>query len=115
MKIIDNLFSLSLASALILMLVIFNVYAADKSICNSGANVVLHQNGSLKSCQLKDNYNENNITCKNGGLISFYSNGKLESCMLNAEVTISKSVCKADALIVFFIDGNLKSCMKQEN
>ena len=113
MKIIDNLFFLSLA--LILILVIFNVDAADQSICNSGADVILHHNGSVKSCQLKDNYDANNITCKNGGSICFYSNGKLESCVLNAEVTIADSKCKADGLISFFIDGKLKSCMKQDN
>ena len=49
MKIVDNLFSLSLALALILILAVFNVYAADQSVCNSGANVVLHDNGLVKS------------------------------------------------------------------
>jgi antitoxin component YwqK of YwqJK toxin-antitoxin module len=97
------------------VLVSFNVYAAKQSICNPNTNVVLHDDGSLKSCQLKDNYDVNNSTCKNGGPISFYSNGELESCVLYKAVTISNSNCKADALIYFFIDGNLKSCMKQEN
>jgi len=83
MKITDDLFSLGLALTLtlIFMFVIFNVYAADKSICNSGADVVLYHDGSLKSCQLKDDYDVNNIACKNGGPIRFYSNGKLKSCM----------------------------------
>jgi antitoxin component YwqK of YwqJK toxin-antitoxin module len=107
MKIIDNLFSLSLALALILLLVIFNVYAADQSICNPG--------GLLKSCQLKDDYDANNIRCKNGGSVSFYSNGKLESCILSAEATIAESKCRADGLISFYIDGKLKSCLKQDN
>ena len=115
MKIIDNLFSRSLALPLILILFVFNVYAADQSICNSGTNVVLHNNGSLKTCQLKDDYDANNIRCKNGGSVSFYSNGKLESCVLSAEVTIAESKCKADGLIYFYIDGKLKSCMKQDN
>jgi antitoxin component YwqK of YwqJK toxin-antitoxin module len=113
MKIIKILSFQSLV--LTFLLVGFNVFAADQSICNTGANVVLHNNGSLKVCQLKDNYDVNNITCKNGGTASFYSNGKLESCVLYAGVTISKSECKADALISFYIDGKLKSCMKQDN
>ncbi|MGA2780860.1 MAG: hypothetical protein ABSF13_02945 [Smithella sp.] len=113
MKIIKNLFFQSLLLASVL--VSFNVYAANQSICNPGANVVLHNNGSLKACQLKDNYDANNITCKNGGTVSFYKNGKLESCVLYAEVTISKSKCKPDALISFYIDGKLKSCVKQDN
>jgi hypothetical protein len=100
-----------LASALVSL----NVYAADQSFCNSGANVVLYDNGSLKACQLKDDYDANNIRCKNGGSVSFYSNGKLDSCVLSAEVTIAKSKCKADGLISFYIDGKLKSCMKQDN
>src|SRR5271157_3153267 len=113
MKIIKTLFFLSLA--LTSAFVSFNVYAADQSICNSGANVVLHNNGSLKACQLKDDYDANNIRCKNGGSVSFYSNGKLESCVLSAEATIDKNKCKADGLISFFIDGKLKSCMKQDD
>jgi len=110
MKIIKFLFFQSLV--LTFLLAGFNVFAADQSICNSDANVVLYHNGSLKSCQLKDNYDANKITCKNGGSISFYGNGKLESCVLYAEVTISKSRCKADALISFYLDGKLNSCMK---
>jgi hypothetical protein len=54
MKIVKTLFFQSLA--LTLVLASFNVYAADQSICNSGANVVLHNNGSLKACQLKNDY-----------------------------------------------------------
>ncbi len=115
MKIIKNLFFLSLALTLVLVVAIFNIHAADQSICNSGANVFFHNNGSLKSCQLQDDYDANNIRCKNGGSVSFYSNGKLESCVLSAEVNIAKSKCKADALISFYIDGKLKSCMKQDN
>ena len=113
MKIIKTLFFLSLllASALVSL----NVYAADQSICNSGTNVVLYDNGSLKACQLKDDYDANNIRCKNGGSVSFYSNGELESCALSAEVTIAKSKCKADGLISFYIDGKLKSCVKPDN
>ena len=110
MKIIKNLFFQSLL--LTSVLISFNVNAADQSICNPGANVVLHDNGLLKSCQLKDNYDVNNITCKNDSIISFYSNGELESCILYTDVTISNSNCKANALIYFFVDGNLKSCMK---
>jgi len=113
MKIIKTLFFLSLA--LTSALVSFNVYAADQSICNSGANIVLHDNGLLKSCQLKDDYDANNIRCKNGGSLSFYSNGKLESCVLSAEATIAENKCKADGLISFYIDGKLKSCLKQDN
>ena len=115
MKMVGKLFFLSLALMFILILVIANVYAADKSICHSGAAVVLHHNGSLKSCQLKDDYDANNIRCKNGGSISFYTNGKLESCVLYDSVTVGKNNCKADALISFYIDGKLKSCMKQGN
>ena len=113
MKIIKILFFQCLA--LISILAGFNVYAADQSICNPGANVVLHNNGLLKSCQLKDDYDANNIRCKNGGSVSFYSNGKLESCILSAEATIAESKCRADGLISFYIDGKLKSCMKQDN
>lgn len=112
MKIMKNLFFLSLALPLVFAGV--NAYAVDQSICHSGANVVLHNNGSLKSCQLKSNYDENNIQCKSDGQVSFYDNGKLESCVLSASVTIGKNKCKEDGLISFYIDGKLKSCMNQD-
>jgi len=117
MKIIKTLFvhSLILASVLASISVGLNIYAADQSICNSGANVFLHQNGSLKSCQLKDDYDANDIRCKNGATISFYSNGKLESCVLFESVTIGNNTCKADAQISFQSDGTLKSCMKKDD
>jgi antitoxin component YwqK of YwqJK toxin-antitoxin module len=116
-KIIKTLFvqSLILASVLASILVGLNIYAADQSICNPGATVVLQDNGSLKSCKLKDNYDANNIRCKNGGSISFYLNGNLESCVLYADITIADSKCRADGLISFYSDGKLKSCMKQDN
>ena len=101
--------------SLALVLLSFNVYAFDQSICHSGANVVLHNNGSLKSCQLKDDYVANNIRCKKDGPVSFYDNGNLESCMLSTEATIAENKCKQDGLISFYIDGKLKSCMKQDN
>ena len=87
MKIIKTLFSQSLAFTLVLAC--FNVYAADQSICNSGSKVVLHNNGSLKACQLKNDYDANSIRCKNDGPVSFYYNGNLESCVLSREATIA--------------------------
>jgi len=54
-----------------------NVYAVDPSICSSGENVALHHNGSLKSCELKDDYEVNNIQCGNRSRVSFYDNALL--------------------------------------
>jgi hypothetical protein len=113
MKIMKTLFCQGLVLTSVLLSL--NVYAADQSICQSGANVLLYDSGSLKACQLKDNYDTNSIQCKNGGSISFYGNGNLESCVLSAEVTLGKNKCKSDGLISFYIDGNLKSCMKPNN
>jgi hypothetical protein len=112
MKIIKTLFFQSLA--LTLVLASFNVYAADQSICNPGSNVVLHNNGSLKACKLKNDCDANNIRCKNDGPVSFYNNGKLESCVLSTEATIGENKCKQDGLIFFYIDGKLKSCEKRD-
>jgi len=112
MKIITTLLFQSLA--LTLVLASFNVYAADQSICHSGANVALHNNGSLRACQLKNDYEANTIRCKNNSSISFYSNGNLESCVLYDSVSIGKNNCKGDGLISFYIDGKLKSCMKPD-
>ena len=115
MKIIKTLFFQSLALTLVLVLVSFNVYAVDKSICNPGANVALHNNGSLKACQLKSDYDANNIQCRKDYDVSFYDNGNLESCVLSTPATIAENKCKQDGLISFFIDGKLKSCVKPDN
>ena len=100
--------------SLTLVAVSFNVYAADPSMCNSGVNVVLHDNGSLKSCELKDDFEANNIRC-NKGRVSFYDNGNLESCMLSNPATIGENKCDQVGPISFYPDGNLKSCMKPGN
>ena len=104
------LFFLSLA----LIVVSFDVYAVDPSICNPGVNVALHNNGSLKSCDLKDDYEANNIRC-NKGLASFYDNGALESCRLSKPTTVGENKCDQVGLIYFYPDGKLKSCMKPGN
>jgi hypothetical protein len=111
MKIIKTLLVINLFSVILFS---FNIYATDQSICDPNSNVVLFNNGALQSCQLKDNYDVNNITCKNGGIINFYENGALESCVLYAEVTLSDTKCKPDAPIYFFNNGNLRACMKQD-
>jgi hypothetical protein len=54
-----------------LVVVSFNVYAVDSSICNSGVSVVVHDNGSLKSCDLKDDYDANNIRCSIKVVLAF--------------------------------------------
>jgi hypothetical protein len=113
MKIINILFFLSLV--LISVFAGINVYAADQSICHSGANVLLYDNGSLKSCQLEHDYDANGVQCKSNALISFYNNGNLESCVLSQSVTIDVNKCREDGLISFFVDGKLKSCMKPYN
>jgi hypothetical protein len=101
--------------ALISVLAVINVYAADRSICNDGGNVALYDDGSLKACQLKDDYDVDNISCKNYGPISFYPNGNLESCELAREVTIGGYTCQEDRLIFLYVDGKLKSCERRGN
>ena len=105
------LLSLALTSAL----TGFTVFAADQSICHPGANVLLYDDGSLKGCPLKNDYDANNIKCKSNGPISFYSNGNLESCVLAKPTAIDTNKCKEDGLISFYIDGKLKSCVKPDN
>jgi hypothetical protein len=109
-----SIYSLSLA--LVFVLDGFNVYAADQSICHAGTNVLLYDNGSLKACQLENNYDANNIQCKSNSLVSFYDNGNLESCVLSKPAAIDMNTsCKEDGLISFYLDGKLKSCVKPSN
>jgi hypothetical protein len=112
MPTIKTLFFRSLV--LTLVLTGFNVYAADQSICQSGVNIVFYDNGSLKSCQLNDNYDANQIQCKGDSNASFYDNGNLQSCVLSTSVTIGNNKCKEDNEISFYRDGNLESCVNQD-
>jgi hypothetical protein len=100
--------------SLSLLLVSFNVYAVDQRICHSGKDVVLYDNGSLKSCQLEDDYEANSIRCKSLNTVSFYDNGHLESCVMSESATIGANKCKQDGPISFYPDGKLKSCIKPE-
>ena len=113
MKIINTLLFLSLVLASVLAG--FTVYAADQSICHSGANVLLYDNGTLKACQLKNDYDANSIKCKSDGPVSFYNNGNLESCVLATPTTLDANKCKDGGLISFYIDGKLKACVKPDN
>jgi len=113
MKLIKILFCHSLV--LTFLMTGFTVFAADQSICHSGAKVLLHNNGSLQACQLKNDYDVNSIQCKSNASISFYSNGSLESCVLSKSASIGMIKCQQNGLISFFIDGNLKSCTKPDN
>jgi len=110
MKIMKILFFQCLALAL--ALASFNVYAADQSICNPDANITFHKDGTLRSCQLKDDYDVNNIQCKGDYYVSFYENGNLESCILSSEATIDENTCKEDSQISFYVNGQMKACLK---
>jgi hypothetical protein len=112
-KIIKASFFQSLAIAA--LLAGFPVYAADQAVCNSDAIVVFHKNGSVKACQLKEDYNTNDIRCKNETTITFYNNGSLESCVLSTPAAVGENKCKQSGLISFYVDGQLKSCLKPED
>jgi len=92
-----------------------NAHAVDSSIYSPGVKVEVHDNGSLRSCDLKEDYEVNGIQCRNENRISFYNNGKLESCILSAPATIGAYECEQYTLIYFYPDGRLKSCMKPVN
>jgi hypothetical protein len=101
---------------LALVMVSSEGYAVDESICSTDVAVVFHDNGSLKSCALKDeDYEANNVQCHNGSLISFYDNGSLESCILSTPTTVGENDCDEFSRISLYPDGNLKSCMKPSN
>ena len=92
-----------------------HAHAVDSSICNPGVKVEVHDNGSLRSCDLKEDYEANGIRCRNENRITFYDNGNLESCILSEPATIGAYDCEQYALIYFYPDGRLRSCMKPVN
>lgn len=113
MRIIKILFFQSVV--LTFLLVGFNAFAADLSICDSGAKIILYADGSLQNCLLKNDFEVNRIKCKSDAPVHFYNNGSLESCLLAKSISIGMMQCQQDGLISFFIGGNLKSCMKPGN
>jgi len=115
MKITKTMFFGNLVLISVLLFACFDVYAVDQSICNPGSNVVLHTNGSLKTCRLKNDYDANNIRCKRDYPVSFYDTGELESCVLSTAAAVAGNKCREDGLISFYIDGKLKSCVKPDN
>jgi hypothetical protein len=100
----------------ILCLVLLSIpaHAADQSICDEGSRVVLYENGDLRSCILKDNYEINGVTCISGYLISYYPNGNLEYCVLYGPVTIGSTQCRENGSIIFYENGDLQSCVKPD-
>jgi hypothetical protein len=101
--------------SLILLEANFGAFAADKSICSYDAYLTLYNDGTLKSCTLKDRYDINGITCKGNVSITFHNSGALQSCQLNENVTIDDNKCKADGLITYYPDGKLNQCVKSED
>ena len=97
---------------LVLIVACSNVFAIDPSICIAGGKVVFYESGSLRSCDLKDDYQANGIRCHNGNRISFYQNGNVESCILSERTTVGGNECGQFVLISFYPDGKLKSCVK---
>jgi hypothetical protein len=99
----------------ILVFLVFGVpqaYAIDQSICEAGSKVVLHPNGSLMSCVLKDDFDSNQVTCEGERLISFYADGQLQKCDLARSAKIGGQECKEFDPISFYPDGKFKSCIK---
>jgi len=113
MRILKILFFQSLV--LTFLLAGFNAFAADQSICHSGTKILLYSDGSLQTCQLKDDYDVNSIQCKRNAPVHFYNNGSLESCVLAKSTSIGMIPCRQNGVISFFIGGNLRSCMKPGN
>jgi hypothetical protein len=89
-----------------------HAHALDASNCNADATIEYHRNGSVKSCQLKDNFDINGITCNGLNYISLYANGNLESCVLSVSATVGEKECESLGPISFFPDGKIKSCTK---
>jgi hypothetical protein len=87
-------------------------FAADASICSQGLVISLYDSGNLKSCNLRENYDINNVTCLDDNEIVFYDTGELQSCILSHEVEIKGVTCQQEGGITFYRDGNLASCVK---
>jgi hypothetical protein len=99
---------------ILLLLAVIQADAIDQSICDSGSNVVLYPNGSLKSCVLKDSFRSDGIKCSAHQAVHFYNDGRLETCRLAESATVSGQKCKESGSIDFYPDGKFKSCMKSD-
>jgi len=86
--------------------------AIDQSICDTDSKIYFHDNGTLQSCTLAEDYDINDITCQQNSTIALYNTGDLESCYLSEDATIGRTSCQQDGKISFFPDGRLNSCTK---
>ncbi len=87
-------------------------FAADKSLCREDWALFLYDNGNLKSCNLKNDYDSYGITCKNDYPVTFYVTGELQSCRLSEDTTVNGITCRGDRTISFYPDGRLSECVK---
>ena len=88
------------------------VYAVDQSICSSDSEIILNDDGTLQTCNLKSDYSTNGIKCQQDLSISFYDNGALLSCILSETTTVGDTKCESGGTISFYPDGNLNTCTK---
>ncbi len=108
------LFKVVFGVSILILLAVIQAYAVDQSICDSGSNVVLYPNGSLRTCVLKDSFRSEGIKCTEHRAIRFYNDGRLETCDLAESTTVSGQKCKEFAPINFYPDGKFKSCVKTD-
>ena len=108
------LFKVVFGVLIIILLAVIQAYAIDQSICDSGSNVVLYPNGSLRTCLLKDSFRSDGIKCSAHQAIHFYNDGRLETCHLAESTTVSGQKCKEFGSIDFYPDGKFKSCVKSD-
>jgi hypothetical protein len=113
-EIIMYLFKVVFGVFILILLAVIQAYAIDQSICDSGSNVVLYPNGSLRTCVLKDFFRSDDIKCSEHRAIHFYNDGRLETCDLAESTTVSGQKCKEFSPINFYPDGKFKSCVKSD-
>lgn len=92
---------------------IVSVYAGERSMCVNYDAIVLHHNGSIRSCRLNEKKSINGVTCKSYFLVGFYESGQLEFCTLAEDAKIGDIRCNANGLIIFYSDGRLRECIKK--
>lgn len=74
----------------------------DQSICTPGSEIIYHQNGTLKTCTLKDDFAVNGVNCEQYETINLYETGTLKDCVTSDYFNYRDIICNQHDQVSFY-------------
>jgi len=82
----------------------------DQSICTPGSEIIYHQNGTLKTCTLKDDFAVSGVNCEQYETINLYETGTLKDCVTSDYFNYGDIICNQHDQVSFYATGQLNTC-----